>query len=129
MKRSKLRNKFLKTRHVSGKQAYNKQRNHCISLLREEDANYYTNLDIKDVTKRKAFWRRKKPYLSNKSKSCEAIVLPDKDKLNTDDDEVVKTSDNLFINVVKDLGVRRYENIPYSLENLPQSILNTISIY
>ena len=46
MKRSRLRNKFLKTRRDLNRKAYNKQRNYVVSLLRKEK-NYFTvNLNL-----------------------------------------------------------------------------------
>ena len=46
MKRSRLRNKFLKTRSDLDRKAYNKQINYVVSLLRKEK-NYFTvNLNL-----------------------------------------------------------------------------------
>ena len=40
--------------------AYNKQRNYCVSLIRKEKKAYYSNLNIRDVTDNKTFWRKVK---------------------------------------------------------------------
>ena len=40
MLRSRLRNKFLKTKTEESKQLYNKQRNLCVTLLRKTKRNY-----------------------------------------------------------------------------------------
>ena len=43
MKRSRLRNIYLKNRSDNNKREYNKQRNYCVSLLRKTKTNYYAN--------------------------------------------------------------------------------------
>ena len=53
MVRSKLGKKFLKSRSNSDKKAYTKQRNKCISLLRNTKTEYYFNLNVKDVVDNK----------------------------------------------------------------------------
>ena len=57
MKRSRLRNIFLKTKTEADKRAYNKQRNHCVSLTRKTIKDYYSNLDEKCVIDNKKFWK------------------------------------------------------------------------
>ena len=61
-----LRNIDLKNRSDNNKHEYNKQRSYCISLLRKTKTNYYANLNEKDFTDNKQFWRTVKPLLSEK---------------------------------------------------------------
>ena len=52
MLRSRLLNKLLKTKTEESKQLYNKQRNHCVTLLRKAKRNYFAELDnriLKDI--------------------------------------------------------------------------------
>ena len=79
MKRSKLRNKFLKFRNLSGKQDM-------------QQAKKTLRLAVKIGLRQLLLqsWHQRL-YLSKKLKSCKDIVLPDKNKFNTDDDEVVKS--------------------------------------
>ena len=46
MKRSKLRNDYLKHRSKENRLAYKKQRNFCGTLLRNKKADYFNNLNI-----------------------------------------------------------------------------------
>ena len=55
MKRTRFRNQFLKYRADENESTYTKERNYCVSLLRKKKAQYYTNLDEKNVTDNKAF--------------------------------------------------------------------------
>ena len=61
MKRTELRNKFLKHKTDESRQAFVKQRNYCVSLLRKSKRNYYSNLNVKDITDNKKFWKTIKP--------------------------------------------------------------------
>ena len=57
MKRTRLRNKFLKNRNDYNKREFSKQRNYCVSLVRKSKKLYYSNLDEKKVTDNKTFGR------------------------------------------------------------------------
>ena len=48
MKRSRLRNKFLRDRTDISKEEYEKQRNFCVSLLKKAKKNHFANLEICD---------------------------------------------------------------------------------
>ena len=67
MARSRLRNKYLTDKTVKNRVLYTQQRNKCVALLRNTKKNYYENIDEKEVTDNKTFWRTIKPYLSDKS--------------------------------------------------------------
>ena len=69
MKRTRLRNKFLKDRNKENKRRYSKQRNYCVSLIRKMKKDYYSNLDIKKVTDNKTFQRTIKP-IRTRFRSC-----------------------------------------------------------
>ena len=49
IKRSRLPNNFLRNRTEENKILYNRQRNHCVSLLRKSERGYYKNLNIKKI--------------------------------------------------------------------------------
>ena len=55
MGRSRLRNKFLKTRSNEDKKSYNTQRNYFLKLVRKAKKDYYNNLDDENVTVKKTF--------------------------------------------------------------------------
>ena len=60
MFRLKLRKKFLKRRSESNKNAYNKQRNKCVSFLRKTKKMHYSNLNVKDMVDNKVLENSKK---------------------------------------------------------------------
>ena len=73
---STLRNKYLKHKTEENRLLYTQQRNKCVSLLRKTKINYYRNLNEKDKTDNKKFWKTFKLFLSDKS------VNSDKSHLN-----------------------------------------------
>ena len=48
MTRSRLRNKFLKTKSQEWKQAYNKKRNLYVTMVQKIKKNYFNNLNIRN---------------------------------------------------------------------------------
>ena len=57
MKRSRLRDKFLNTKRDIDRKTYNKQRNHCVSLIRREKKKFFNNISTRDITNNKTFWK------------------------------------------------------------------------
>ena len=88
MTRSRLRNKFLKTKTDANRKAYNKQRNSCVSLFRREKKSFFNNLDIKKIVDNKRFWRTVKPFFSDKNRV--------KNKITLIEDKTKTVSDNKF---------------------------------
>ena len=80
MKRSKLRNNYLKKKTDTNRMLYKKQRNYCVSHLRKSKTSFYANLDEKKVPDNKLFWKVIKPLLSDKSCVKEQINLVGKGK-------------------------------------------------
>ena len=83
--RTRLRNRFLKNRSNRNRDLFHNQRNLCVSLLRKSKKDYVSNLNEKQITDNKRFWKTVKPFLSNKVQSSERINLTgENDSLVTD---------------------------------------------
>ena len=67
MKRTRLRNAYVKKRTEATKAAYNYQRNICVSLLRKSKRSYFENLNVKLVRDNKKFWKKLRPFFPIKS--------------------------------------------------------------
>ena len=70
-----MRNNFLNAEGDIDRNAYNKQHNCIVSLLRNEKNNFYSNLETKVVTDDKTFWKTVKPPLSEKVTKTSKINL------------------------------------------------------
>ena len=101
MKRTRLRNNFLKKKGDFSKALYNKQRSICVSLVRKSKREYYENLDVKCVQDNKNFWKKVLPLFSNKIKSKEKIVLVENAEIVTEDSKLVKIFNDFFSTVNK----------------------------
>ena len=75
--RTRLRNRFLKNRSNQNRDLFRKQRNLRLRLLRKSKKDYFSNLNEKQITNNKRFWKTVKPFLSNKVQSSERINLTD----------------------------------------------------
>lgn len=67
MTRTKLRNKFQKNRTEGNLRPYTRQRNYCLLLLyfKNFTREFYGNINEKDVTDNKTFWKTMKPLPSD----------------------------------------------------------------
>ena len=54
--RSKLRNKFLKTRNEESRRRFNRQRNFCVSLLHKTKRRFFGKLNHKVVSNNRKFF-------------------------------------------------------------------------
>ena len=95
MKRSRLRNKYLKNNNEENRKLYVKQRNYWFSLLRK---TYYENLDERKVSHNKPFWKTIKPSLSEKFNAREKISLSENSQIVITEKETVDVFNNLFGN-------------------------------
>ena len=101
MKRTKLRNKFLKERTDESKKRYASQRNYCVSLLKMTKKDYYNSFNEKDVNDNRIFWKTVKPFLSNKKVSKEQILLAENDEIISEDSKIAESLNSFFSNIVK----------------------------
>ena len=140
MKRSRLRNIYLKNRSDKNKREYNKQRNYCVSLLRKTKTNYYGSLNEKYLTDNKQFWRTVKPLLSDKNKSSKKITLVEqRETIDTDgniDDGVVNNDvkiaeifNRFFSNAVIDLKIPDFHGAVLLADNISHPIFRGILKY
>ena len=74
MKRSNLRNKYLKSRSEEDRPRFRKQRDLLVSLLRKTKRSHYSNLNEKNVIDNRKVWNMVKPMLSNKFVNNEKIT-------------------------------------------------------
>ena len=84
MKRSRLRNRFLKNKSLENRVLYTQQRTYCVSVLRKTKIWYCANLNEKKILDNRQFWKVVKPLFSDKSISGDKITL-------TENGEYVKT--------------------------------------
>ena len=129
MLRSRLRNKFLLDKTDENRFLYTQQRNKCVALLRKTKTTYYENLDEKNVTDNKKFWKTVKPYLSDKSVKCDKINLNENGELLKSESETAEVFNNFFSNIVKNIKIPEYKNLNTNIENVKDPFLRAILKY
>ena len=105
MKRTRLKNRFNKTRTNENWAAYKRQRNLCVKILRQNKRSYYAQLDPKIVSDNKRFWKTVKPLFSNKIQSSSCITLLENGVVESDEGKVAEILNNYFVNITETLGI------------------------
>ena len=105
MRRSALQKRFYKSKCLEDKDAFKKQRNYCNRLYKRERRKYFNNLNLKDITDNKTFWKTVKPFLSNKGCFYKQITIIEDGKIISEDKEVAEKLSNYFEKAVKSLDI------------------------
>ena len=129
MKRLGLRNNVLRKKTKETRKLFVKQRNKCVSVLKEAEKEYYQNLDEKNVIDNKKFWKAVKPLLSDKSVSREKINLTENEKVLTSESETAETLNNFFSNIVKKLEILKCNSNNSITENIRDLVFKAILKY
>ena len=125
MVRSRLRNKFLKLKTLESRDAYKRQRNYCVSLLRATKKSFYENLDPNLITDNRKFWKQVKPFFSDKTPFNNNITLLEGNEIVTDNSACAEILNNFFCNSVNNLEIDRNFYV-YNEANLDDPIDNII---
>ena len=99
---------FLRTRSNGDKEAYNKQRNYCVTFIQKTKQENYNNLDHRKVADNRSFWKYIKPLFSGKSSNCNKITLVEKDLILEKNVDIAETFNDFFTSVVSKLNIPRY---------------------
>ena len=128
MKRTRLRNKFLKNKNDYNKREFSKQRNYCVSLVRKSKKLYYSNLDEKNVTDNKTFRKTIKPFLSDKIVSrviVSKISLTEEDEIIESDRNTAQILNTFFSNIVSNLKIAEYANCDPISDNINDPVIKS----
>ena len=106
MHRSKLKNIYNKKMDRVNWENYKKQRNFCVTLLRRTKKEYFQNLNVKDLSDNKTFWKTIKPYFSNKGLNSNKMLLKEKGELVSDEKQLASIMNKFFINITKSLKLK-----------------------
>ena len=105
MKRSRLRNKFLRDRTETSRKEYKMQRNFCFNLLKKAKKDHFANLDVSSILDNRKFWQNVKHLFSNRVKAKTTITLVENDGTIDNEIKIAKIFSEYFVNTVKNLGI------------------------
>ena len=129
MKRSKIRNKFKRSRNHENRCNFKFQRNYCVNLLRKTKKKCYENLSVKTVMDNQTFWKTIKPYMSHKGSNFRRITLLENYSVLTDDKDIAKTMSKFFIKITKNLNLKPHKDSSLTdINGISSNFNNHISI-
>ena len=70
--------------------------NYCVSLTRERKKEFYANLNGKDITVNRKFWKTIKPLFSDKPKTKYTITLLENKNIAIINSKIVDLLNNFF---------------------------------
>ena len=119
MKRTRLRNNYLKNGCDENMKAYNVQRNLCLSLVRKAKLDQYNKLNHKKVDDNKRVWKAVKPFFTDKGVNQKRILLVEENETTiSDNDEISEKLNNFFADIVKILSIPQYEDHLVNTDNI-----------
>ena len=105
MKRSRLRNKFLRVSTETSQKEYKKQIKFCVNLLKKAKKDDFANHDVTSLLDNRKFWQNVKPLFSDKVKAETTIKLTENDGMIDNEIKIAKMFNEYFVNIVKNLGI------------------------
>ena len=128
MKRSRLKNIYLKNRNQTNAIAYKQQRNKCVSMLKMVKKAYFEKLQPSKISDNKKFWPSVNPLFTEKGITTDKITLIENNLIVSDDKNVADIFNNFFSNAVKNLNIDYYEHFSFYKYSLCKDTENTDSI-
>ena len=122
MKRSRLNIFFIKKKKLAKTGSIIRCKGITVAtLLKKAKKNYFTNLNIKEITDTKTFWKTIKSSFNETSSSSSKITLSEKGFVLSGNKKLYNKMNNYFINITKTLNLK-----PYKCSNT-MNIIETIS--
>ena len=117
MTRSRLKSIYLKNQNTTNWNNYKSQRNFCTNLLRKTKRDYFRNLNMRELNDNKKFWKRIKPFFSDKGLAHNSIDLKENGNLITDTQELANLFNTYYINLINTLQLK---NSPTKFKSLSE---------
>ncbi len=125
MKRTQLQNQYYKSKNIIDLKAFKKQRNYVSRLYKRHRKSFYNNIDVKNFTDNKKFWKNVNPLFSNKTKVQNKISLVEDEDIISDDTEIAQTFNDFFRDAVRNLNIDQSSEYEESVES---SIIDPVDI-
>ena len=106
MTTSRLKNKFNKNSFARNWNSYKKQRNFCLKLLRQTKEKYFNNLNLKNVSDNKTFWKSVKPFFSKNVLNSNDILLVEENKIVNNDGQIATIMNRYFTSITNYMNLK-----------------------
>ena len=125
MTRTQLRKNFLKDRNEENRKWYLKQHNYCVPLLRKSKSDYFGNLNEKNISDTKTFWKTIKPLFRIKNITNKVTII-DKEQIILTDYNTTKVLNTFFSNIVSNLNMAEYSDCEAPGTNVNGPVLKSV---
>ena len=98
-------------------------------LVRKAKRDYCNNLNHKNVTDNKTFWKSIKSLFSEKNSIHNKITLVEKDLILDKNENVAEVLNNFLINVVSNLIIPKYYDKSVNIDHVEDPITRSIEQY
>ena len=105
-----------------------KQRNYCVSLMRQNKKQYYGSLNVNHITDNKNFWRLVKPNFSNKILGTNRVILRDGETI-SNTEKVADTFNTFFVNKGNTLKIDKNKQFLVETNDVFDPVLKAINKY
>ena len=130
MNRSKLRNKFLKTRNKESRRRFNRQRNLCVSLFRKTKKRFFGGkLNHKVISDNRKFWKTVGPLFSKKAFHKESTILNNNNKIISNNEELAEIFNKHFSKIVENLDIGKILASNMASSDITDPVFNAIKKY
>ena len=129
MERTRLRNKFLTSKTTDSQEAYNKQRNLCVSLFRKAKKSYFCNLEVNKVTDNRQFWKTVGVLFKDRGNDSSNFTLIENSKLVTEDKELGEIFNNHFASLVPNMKLQISETLTSDTQHILDPVQKAIEKY
>ena len=93
-----------------------------MNLLRKTKADYFQNLNIRDLSDNRKFWKTIKPYFSNKGLNSNKLLLKEKGNLVSNEKQLATIMNSFFINITMGFELKEdNESNANILEDVPDA--------
>ena len=75
-------------------------------MLRQTKEKYFNNINFKNVSDNKTFWKSVKPFFSNKGLNSNNILLVKRNEIVNDDGKIVTIMNRYFTNITKHMNLK-----------------------
>ena len=77
-----------------------------MNLLHKTNTDYFQNLNIRDLSDKRKFWKAIKLYFSNKGLNSNKLLLKEKRNLVSNQKQLAFIMNSFFINITKDVELK-----------------------
>ena len=92
-------------KYLSKHSLIQKQRQFCLTSLRQTKEKYFNNINVKKVSDNKTFWKSVKSFFSNKGLNSNKILLVEGNEIVNGDGKIATIMSRYFTNITKHLNL------------------------